>query len=92
VRIQLRALAPTLLGTVALHTMAHARNGDPGASSLSDLSIDDDGGGLLAFGLNAGFALVFIVVALLMARRAPRPAGSARRARSNITHVTQGIS
>jgi hypothetical protein len=70
-RIQLRAFAPTLLGTVALHTMAYAGNGDPGAS-LSDLSIDD-GGGLLAFGLNAGFALVFIVVARLMARRAPRP-------------------
>jgi hypothetical protein len=41
-RIQLRALAPTLLGTVALHTMAYAGNGDPGAS-LSDLSIDDGG-------------------------------------------------
>jgi hypothetical protein len=88
-RIQLRALAPTLLGTVALHTMAYAGNGDPGAS-LSDLSIDD-GGGLLAFGLNAGFALVFIVVARLMARRAPRPSGATRTTHSNVTHVTQGI-
>ena len=88
-RIQLRALALTLLGTVALHTMAHAGNGDPGAS-LSDLSIDD-GGGLLAFGLNAGFALVFIVIARLMTRRAPRPTAAARTAHANVTHVTQGI-
>jgi hypothetical protein len=88
-RIQLRALAPTLLGTVALHMTAHAGNGDPGAS-LSDLSIDD-GGGLLAFGLNAGFALAFIVVARVMARRAPRPSGPTRTTYPTMTHVTQGI-
>jgi hypothetical protein len=88
-RIQLRALAPTLLGTVALHTMAHAGNGDPGAS-LGDLSIDD-GGGLLAFGLNAGFALVFIVVARLLAHRAPRTSGATRPSQPNVTHVTQGV-
>jgi hypothetical protein len=87
-RIQLRSVAPTLLGTVALHTMAHAGNGDPGVS-LSDLSIDD-GGGVLAFGLNAGFALIFIVVAVLMARRAPKPAGPTRKAYPTMTRVTQG--
>jgi hypothetical protein len=88
-RIQLRALAPTLLGTVALHTMAHAGNGDPGPS-LSDLSLDD-GGGLLAFGLNAGFALIFILVARRMTRRAPSQSASVRTTHSNMTHVTQGI-
>jgi hypothetical protein len=88
-RIQLRAIAPTILGTVALHTMAYAGNGDPGAS-LSDLSIDDDSG-LLAFGLNAGFALVFIIVARLIAHRAPRASNATRTSHSNVTHVTQGV-
>jgi hypothetical protein len=57
---------------------------------MNDFLIED-GGGLLAFELNAGFAVVFLVVALLMARRAPRRSGSARPAYSNVAHVTQGI-
>jgi hypothetical protein len=57
---------------------------------MNDFLIDD-GGGLLAFGLNAGFALVFIVVARLMARRAPRPSGATRTTHANVTHVTQGV-
>ena len=37
------------------------------------------------------FALVFIVVARLMTRRAPRPSGATRTTHSNVTHVTQGV-
>ncbi len=51
----------------------------------------EDGGGMWAFGLNLGFALVFIVVALLMARRAPQPSGSARPVYRNVVHVTHGV-
>ena len=42
-------------------------------------------------GLNAGFALAFIFVARLMARRAPRPSGAIRTPYPTMTHVTQGI-
>jgi hypothetical protein len=72
------------VGLAALTSAAFAANGDAGTSTDWPL---DAGGGSLAFVLNAGFAVCFIIAAKLITRRASRQSdlGSATPVRSNTT-------
>jgi TRAP-type C4-dicarboxylate transport system permease small subunit len=98
-RVKLRSIVVSVAtaAMLAFSASGFAANGDSSSSvrgslgaSLGDLSFDD-GGGILAFALNAIFALVFILVARRMARPAARQSGSVRGTYSSGGHVTQTL-